>query len=342
MNICRAVLLAALTLPLLPAAHAADDPAALTDRLHQAETDSSLSAPDLKPWHLKLDVQLFDAKGKPSEQGTIEEWWASTTTYQIAYTFPSYTAVEILNGKDFSKTKGAGSVPFLIKLLLNQVVHPMPSAVEISAVTPDLRQHSFGKMQLECIMLDLKIEPPVPAPWGLYPTYCFDPGKDSLRLSFSYGSQFIVRNAIGRFQERSIATNIKVSANGFDEATAHISVLESNSSITLPETDQTTLQLIDQSLSPGHGVIPGRKIGGNHPVYPDLPEKRSTKGESSIDALIGTDGHVHSMKLISTSDPYFAISALNSVQSDTYTPFMLNGKPVEATLNIKITMDRKR
>lgn len=32
---------------------------------------------DLKPWHLKASYQLYDEKGKPSEQGTYEYWWVS-------------------------------------------------------------------------------------------------------------------------------------------------------------------------------------------------------------------------------------------------------------------------
>ena len=53
----------------------AEDAATLTDRLHRAENLNSLDDPAMKPWYLKLSFQLFDDKGKPTEQGTIEEWW---------------------------------------------------------------------------------------------------------------------------------------------------------------------------------------------------------------------------------------------------------------------------
>ena len=56
---------------------ATPDPSALVARLQAAHQDSSLDDAALKPWHLKLKVQLFDEKGKATGDGTIEEWWSS-------------------------------------------------------------------------------------------------------------------------------------------------------------------------------------------------------------------------------------------------------------------------
>src|ERR1039458_3366375 len=49
------------------------------------------TSPELKPWHLKATYQLYDEKGKPSEQGTFEYWWASPTVYRSTWTRPSAT-----------------------------------------------------------------------------------------------------------------------------------------------------------------------------------------------------------------------------------------------------------
>ncbi|WP_433984701.1 hypothetical protein RBB78_09130 [Tunturiibacter empetritectus] len=136
---------ALLSLCLLSAARAADT-AALTERLRQAGASSWLGSPDLQPWHLKLDVQLFSDKGQPTEQGTIEEWWTSPAAYQTTYAFPSYTASIIRSGNVYSRTKGADSAPFLLHLLLRQVVAPMPSDKDISQSTPVLRNLTVEKL----------------------------------------------------------------------------------------------------------------------------------------------------------------------------------------------------
>lgn len=74
-----------IALVLAPTLAAAEKPAALIERLHRAEGLSSLDDPALKPWHLKINFQLFDAKGQPAESGTIEEWWQSSSSYKIVY-----------------------------------------------------------------------------------------------------------------------------------------------------------------------------------------------------------------------------------------------------------------
>jgi hypothetical protein len=44
--------------------------------------------PALKPFHIKAAYQLYDEKGKPSEQGTFEYWWASPPAYRATWTRP--------------------------------------------------------------------------------------------------------------------------------------------------------------------------------------------------------------------------------------------------------------
>jgi TonB family protein len=335
MIVRRATQIVLLNLFLLSIARA-DNSAALIDRLHQAEASSSLDTGDLKPWHLKLNVQLFGDKSQPTEQGTIEEWWTSPSSYQIAYTFPSYTAVELRSLTGLSRTKDAGTPPSLFNLLLDQVVHPMPGAKDINGSIPDLRKETFGKVPLECIMLDQKIQNVTFPPFGLFPTYCFDPGKPSLRLRYNLGSQMIIRNSVGIFQMRNVATDIRVIENKVDKAAAHVGTLESNSSITPPQIDPTTLVTLGPPAQLAGQIVNGRKVGGANPIYPDGAKSRHASGAVVIDAVIGTDGHIHSMRLSSVPDPELAISALTAVQTWTYTPYLLNGNPTEVETNITV------
>lgn len=48
-------------------------PPDLIARLHAAAQDSRLDDPAVSPWHLKLNVQIYNAKGHPTDQATIEE-----------------------------------------------------------------------------------------------------------------------------------------------------------------------------------------------------------------------------------------------------------------------------
>src|SRR5712672_1453919 len=86
---CAAVLLA------LAGDASAEDATALIERLHRAAALNSIDDATMKPWHLKLSFQLYDAKGNPTEKGTVEKWWAEPSRQKTVYTSPSYSSTEI-------------------------------------------------------------------------------------------------------------------------------------------------------------------------------------------------------------------------------------------------------
>jgi hypothetical protein len=51
------------------------DADALRQRVLRESHLSRINDVEMKPWHLKVEFQLFDPMGKPAEIGTIEEWW---------------------------------------------------------------------------------------------------------------------------------------------------------------------------------------------------------------------------------------------------------------------------
>lgn len=118
------------------------------DRLRRAQLVNVLDDAALKPWHLKLSFQLFDTKGKPSEQGAIEEWWQSPTVHKTAYSSPSYSGVEIQTNDGLYFSKGASAVPYLLEYTLKQIVHPMPQQQDIDESKPELRKEGSGRFPL--------------------------------------------------------------------------------------------------------------------------------------------------------------------------------------------------
>jgi hypothetical protein len=217
---------AILLLACLPAsADAADDPSALAARLHNTAASNSIDTSELHPWHLKLAIQLFDAKGKPTEQGTIEEWWSSQEQRRITYTLPSYQVTHLHNKDGYFLTKSQVYEPTTLDDLLEQVVHPMPHEDEIDRAKPDLRKQAFGKVPLDCIMLDQPLKRVPYPPLGLFPTFCLDAGKDSLRVSTELGSLAFIRNRVGHFQGRSVPIDLTAESGGVQIMSAHIAEL---------------------------------------------------------------------------------------------------------------------
>ena len=315
----------------------AQDTAALVDRLHRATAVNSIDDAAMKPWHLKLSFQLFDDKGKPTEQGTIEKWWVEPTKEKTVYTSPSYTSTEIHTKEGFYRSKGSSYVPSLLGLVLQQVVHPMPSERDISDSKPDLRKETLGKTPMDCIMLARQIKNVAYAPLGLFPTYCFGRDTDTLRVSYDFGSQYIVRNKVGAFQEKTVTVDQTTVQNSVTEVSAHLDVLQTfvpNEEDFVPSADFE--QVKTNAVMVSSGVMAGQKIGGVNPSYPENARLKRISGSVILRARIGDDGHIHSLTVISTPDADLAIAALDAVRRWTYKPYLLNGEPVEVDTQITV------
>ena len=132
----------------------ADDTTQLLDRLHATDAASALDFAGMKPWHLKMSVQLFDIYGKQTDQGTIEEWWNSPDQDRREYKTGGYTATEIRSNGKVYRTKDKDIPPYYLGVLRRQVVHPMPISKDPAAPPrPELRKANAGKVPLECVEL---------------------------------------------------------------------------------------------------------------------------------------------------------------------------------------------
>ncbi len=333
--VCFAVFIVALTGQARP-----QDTATATERLHRAMDLNSIDDPQLKPWHLKLSFQLFDAKGKPAEQGAIEEWWAASSLHKTVYTSPSFTSTEIQTKDGFYRIKGSPSAPSLLELVLKQVMHPMPSKQEIDESKPDLRTETFAKIPMDCIMLAQEIKTVPYPPLGLFPTYCFDHGKDSLRISYDFGSQLIARNKMGEFQGRQVVIDQTASLDSVTAITAHVEMLSSmplNDSIFVTSED---LEKVDPNpVRVASGVVQGLRLSNVAPVYPAQSKANHTTGSVILHARLGRDGRIHGLKIVSTPDADLAIASLSAVRQWTYKSFLLNGKPVEIETQITVNFN---
>jgi TonB family protein len=89
------------------------------------------------------------------------------------------------------------------------------------------------------------------------------------------------------------------------------------------------------------------KVGGNirvprktvdvHPVYPKTMRDAGREAIVPIEAIIGADGSVTSVRVLTAQiHPDFAIAAVDAVRQWKFTPTLLNGAPVEVVMNVSI------
>jgi TonB family protein len=328
----RLIVAALATLMFAACAHAADD-RALTDRLSAADTGTALDGADVKPWHLKIFVELFDSKGRPSDRGTIEEWWSSPELDTRDYKTTAYTATEIRSGGKLYRTQGMDLPPYYLELLRRQVVHPIPPMRGKAALfVPELRKVNAGKLSLDCIALR-SVSTQGPAALGSSPTYCLDATSDSLRMSLDLSSEQIARNAVGRFQGKEVGVDVVVSANGVKAATGHLDRLAEEA---VPESEfaasSEAPEVVPPIVATGDPVkleTVGGAVSQSQPIYPVQAKEQRLAGIVVLRVIIGTNGAVRNIQLISSSNSVFEASAIAAVRQWRYKANTVNGLPTE-------------
>jgi len=83
------------------------------------------------------------------------------------------------------------------------------------------------------------------------------------------------------------------------------------------------------------GVTEGHLIRRVAPEYPALARQGRIEGDVLIRAVIGRDGSIENLALVS-GHPFLARAALDAVRQWQYQPFLLNGRPVEVDTQIVV------
>jgi hypothetical protein len=310
----------------------AEDKAALAARLDRVNKITALDDPTLKPWNMKIAFSLDDNLGKLKEQGTLEEWWAGPSLYKISIVSPSYTATTIVNRNGRFRTTGTPDMPYMLEVLERQMVHPMPRSEEVSGLSPQtVKIENAPTPAPECIMMGEQMRN-VPFPQvGLLPTYCLVPGKDLLQASYDYGNLMVARTAMGMFQQKVMPIDIRVFMNRVDTASSHLLALKTapltEADFVVPATgmasaDVPVVHVLYRDLHSEIASVPAQAMPtGLQPSVLSAPVEVAMR--------IGTDGGVHSVRLVSTPDIKMAAPAMWIAANTKFTPHHKDDKLVE-------------
>ncbi|MFY9853911.1 MAG: energy transducer TonB [Terracidiphilus sp.] len=302
------------------------------------------ASPDLKPWHLKATYQLYDEKGKPTEQGTYEYWWASPTVYRSTWTRPraTHTDWHTADGKRAHQEAGEHAEFFEYELQ-SALLSPLPDASELDPDKSSLSREtvSSGGVKLPCVM----VTPLMPQqgrkqsnPPGLFPTYCFDPQSPTLRVRYSFGHLSTEFGHAVNMQDKYLDCEITVSDGNRKILTGHvdtITLLDPTDPALTPSADAMEVK-VDKAQQISALVMSSMLLKQQAPVYPQDAKNARASGTVVLRAIIGMDGSVHDLRVVSAPHPSLAASALWAVSHWEYKPYLLDGEPVdvETTVNV--------
>lgn len=302
---------------------------------------NGLESEKLAPWHLKSTFQLYDANGKPSEQGTYEEFWASLHKYKRIYTSPSFTQTEWAteDGK-YYRTGRLYVPPIVLSLVRSQMISPMPSEQEISDAVLTRQVQGSGKGKLVCVSLTRTIQNVPSAQPGLFSTYCFNEDRPILRTSMLYGGVQSIANEMVLFQNRYLPKVVRV--NGYDKPLLDIRILLLKGIASSPGSEfQPPANAMQVRYKPRivgkKGVTEVHILHNVTPVYPYEAKQHRVEGLVLIKAVLGTDGRLGNLALISAPDPSLAEAAASSAMQWEFSPYLVDGQPVELVFTIQVS-----
>ena len=116
----------------------------------------------------------------------------------------------------------------------------------------------------------------------------------------------------------------------------------------LMETILVSASRIAPSVSGTAKPVPPIRVGGTirqpmklvdvKPVYPPTMRAAGREGVVPIEAVIGRDGNVASLRVLSAQvHPDFAVAAADAVRQWKFSPTLLNGQPVEVVMTVSVT-----
>ncbi|MFZ0335985.1 MAG: energy transducer TonB [Candidatus Acidiferrales bacterium] len=329
--------LAALTVLALPfalCAHAqsSKDAAAraqATALFAKALAASDIRAPGSPPFEMRATIIVAQRFGKPAT-GAYSLKWASPEKWREEIHFANYTRIRIGEGNRYWQSRTTSyELEQLLQLsqgldfLKDLHVWSKPEAIaDMKAVK--LHQEKPRGTKLDCVTLIRKEQE-----YGS--DFCFDPVRGVL-VRDGPGSSTVFSGFIS-FAGKLFPGNI-----GTDDESAARVTFAVNSILPLANTGPDDFQPADGSSPwpycddpdavPKSTMQPG-------PVYPISEKLSHTQGTVFAYAVIGADGRLHSLQVLTSPDSGLANSALTAFEQWQYIPEMCHGTPVPVETLLK-------
>lgn len=91
-----------------------------------------------------------------------------------------------------------------------------------------------------------------------------------------------------------------------------------------------------QRVRVSQGVTQGMKVHDVTPQYPQMAKIARVQGPVVLAAVIGKDGTIQGLRVVSSASPLLNQAALEAVKQWRYRPYILNGEPVEVDTTITV------
>ncbi len=326
--------------------------------LNTAIKTNGLKAEGLKPWHMKVDLQLMQmGKSKP-DSATLEVWSMGPYQWKRVYTGKE----QQYDGSEWSvsrfeqyrtKPNGSGFDPGFDPLTLGArsarpIIYPLYLAGNIKPnYEMTIKTVSLDGATLKCVLVENPSDYDVDQtnPDTTFPIVCID---DNLNLRAVSTSDTVMKYSdIQPFQNRPVARDVKVLFMGMQVAESKVTLLE-----------EWTGADAAQLKPPGKGTVsqpfriePGMpqpesvyEVGFPTPPRPTYQTGSGGlyfKGMITVPILIKKDGSVKVIaRGIFPPDQTLKDSAEEAINHWKYKPYLVDGQPIEVGYTVYYNLDK--
>jgi hypothetical protein len=293
---------------------------------------NGLMGPDVHPWHLKTTFKILDDSGNTTDSGTYEEFWVSPTKYKRSYTTSKFTQTDYGTAKGVFRAGQRQQVPAMMRDLQREFIAPMLAPEEVIAQQEFISStQEIGGDNLQCLIV-------AGSPTDAGRSWCVQGSELMLRKTSSAAESLqVFHDHITDFRGRSVPGDLRFVRSNKTALTAHLVSIEPlEPSVGLDPSPDATPPHIRVNISAGVAI--GMLQKHDAPVYP--PGTR-VSGTVALGAVIGVDGHVEELHVIS-GPPVLQKAALDAVRLWTYKTYFLNNEPAEVATQIFVVFTHSR
>ena len=315
--------------------YASDKSQELRDRLQAAAELTSLEGSDLKPWHWKIDLTVFDVEGKNPKTGNLEMWFGNGNMRSIA----SLGSTEIRTlriGDKLYRTAGNEKDLAIITFVQMQLLQPVPRDVFQPSTTVKLSRESNGAAKFDCIVPSVVRQTNDVVAVGRQFSFCFKQDTPKLLATYEPGDFGVLRMQTGTFQSHEVPVDLGLYVRTTKIAEAKTVELRTEPIDSSAFQIEPNMAPVSEPMEISSGDLSHLVLSQVSPSYPLEAKERHASGKLVFDVLIGRDGHVLSLQQIGQADASLAASAKQAVSHWVYRSYCVNGVAVEVRAKINV------
>jgi hypothetical protein len=307
-------------------------------RIQKAVEKCTLDQHGTPPFHLKATLAPSNERDKDSGRtGEAEIWWKAPDQWRREIRSPEFHQVQIVNGSRIWQKNEGDYFPEWLRETADAIVRPVPLSPEVlGQMRGGEEKHLMGGTYLSWTIPSSNGQ--VQKTMGAGISIRDDSGLLFTANGFGWGGAF---KDHAKFHNRMVAHTVNV---GSPQVTAKIVILEDLRVVqagwfdaSAPGGDEQPIStVLMNELTTRENVASGRTI--SWPMLKDGPLEGVLTTEVSIDRT----GKVREIGTIVSDNPAMNGAAREQIAAMRFTPFVIDGVPVQVLSRITLAFKTKR